>query len=73
MQFDWHADPISRATRIDQNYKNTQNVRRFLAQECGDTFKFNRPFMAWMKSGVPQTMGEVADEWMRLHKADTGV
>lgn len=73
MPFDWHADPISRATQIDGNYKNTQNVRRFLTQACGASFKFNRPFMAWMQSGVPKTMGEVADEWIRLHEAGTGV
>ena len=27
--FDWHGDPISRATPITKTYRNTQNVRRF--------------------------------------------
>ncbi|WP_429280418.1 DUF6434 domain-containing protein [Paraburkholderia sp. GAS41] len=42
--------------------RNTQNVRRFLTRECGETFRFNRSFMAWIKSGAPRNMGEVADE-----------
>jgi len=70
MKFDWHRDPINRATKIDATYKNTQNVRRFLASECGEAFRLDRSFMAWIKSGVPKTMGEVADEWIRLRKAD---
>ena len=68
-RFDWHADEITRATPVDDNYKNTQNVRRFLKQECGANFKFDRPFMAWIKDGVPKTMGDVADEWLRRQKA----
>ncbi|WP_245520944.1 MULTISPECIES: DUF6434 domain-containing protein [unclassified Mesorhizobium] len=26
--FDWHADPILRATPITKSYRNTQNARR---------------------------------------------
>lgn len=67
MKFDWHADPIDRATPIDAGYRNTQNVRRFMTRECGGTFKLDRSFMAWIKSGAPRTMGELADEWIRRH------
>ena len=49
--FDWHSDPITRATPVTETYRNTQNVRRFFRQECGDGFSFDRPFMAWMKDG----------------------
>ena len=73
MKFDWHRDPINRATKIDETYRNTQNVRRFLKSECGETFKFDRLFMAWIKSGAPRNMGEVADEWIRLRKVDGGI
>lgn len=65
--FDWHSDPISRASTIDAAYRNTQNVRRFFKAECGEQFKFNRPFMAWMTNGKPKTMGDAVDEWNRLH------
>lgn len=64
MSFDWHAGPITRSTPLDKNYRNTQKVRQFLIGECGDAFKFNRAFMAWIKSGELVTMGDVADEWI---------
>ncbi len=63
--FDWHAAPITRATPIDASYRNTQNVRRFFKRECGAAFKFNVPFMAWLKNGTEKTMGDAADEWLR--------
>ena len=33
--------------------------------ECGDGFKYDRPFMAWLKAAVGKTMGDAADEWHR--------
>ncbi len=68
MSFDWHAGPINRSTPLDKHYRNTQKVRQFLLGECGATFKFDRAFMAWIKSGTPSTMGDVADEWLRMHR-----
>ncbi|WP_374384536.1 DUF6434 domain-containing protein [Dongia sp.] len=63
--FDWHGGKITRATPVTSSYRNTQNVRRFLIAHCGPGFKFDRPFMAWIKDGRPKTMGDVADEWKR--------
>ncbi len=63
--FDWHCDRITRATPVTPTYRNTQNVRRFLRSQCGDGFKFDRPFMQWIKDGAAKTMGDVADEWLR--------
>ncbi|WP_095064281.1 DUF6434 domain-containing protein [Pseudomonas sp. Irchel s3f19] len=68
MSFDWHAGPITRATPLDRNYRNTQKVRQFMVGECGDGFKFDRTFMAWIKGGEPVTLGDVADEWLRRRK-----
>jgi hypothetical protein len=65
MTFDWHSAPLSRSTVIDNHYKNTKNVRRFLTQECGENFKFDRDLMAWIRSGAPKNLGDVADEWVR--------
>jgi len=65
IKFDWHRDAISRDTPIDKNYRNTQNVRRFLKKKCGTAFKFDRGFMAWIKDGEKKTMGDVANEWRR--------
>jgi hypothetical protein len=62
---DWHAGPITRDTQVTDDYRNTQAVRRFLKSQCGEHFKFDRPFMAWIKDGRGKTMGDVADEWLR--------
>jgi hypothetical protein len=70
MAFDWHKDAITRETPITRGYGNTQNVRRFFKAQCGDGFKFDRSFMAWLKSGTPKTMGEAADEWRRRKASD---
>ncbi|MDI7048242.1 DUF6434 domain-containing protein, partial [Escherichia coli] len=50
MNFDWHSGHITRTTLVDKNYKNTQNVRRFLTLECGPEFRFDRDFMAWIRN-----------------------
>jgi hypothetical protein len=67
MDFDWHGATITRHTVIDANYRNSQNVRRFLLAQCGPNFKFDRDFMVWIHDGAAKTMGDVADEWMRRH------
>jgi hypothetical protein len=63
--FDWHGGQITRATPITKSYRNTQMVRRFFKAECGNDFKFDRTFMAWLKNGKEKTMGDAADEWLR--------
>ena len=68
VDFDCHGAKITRATPVTSSYRNTQNVRRFLVAQCGAAFKFDRPFMAWIKDGKPKTMGDVADEWTRRQK-----
>ena len=65
MQLDWHSALITRDTTVTGSYKNTQNVRRFMLEHCGESFKFNREFMAWIIDGTPKTMGDVVDEWLR--------
>ena len=67
--FDWHSDPITRAAPITGTYRNTQNMRRFFRAECGDHFKFDRPFMARLIDGAPKTMGDTADAWLRRENA----
>jgi hypothetical protein len=67
--FDWHSDAIARSTPITASYRNTQNVRRFFQRQCGSHFKFDRPFMAWLKNGTPKTMGDAVDEWLRRARA----
>ncbi|WP_394781447.1 DUF6434 domain-containing protein [Undibacterium sp.] len=68
MDFDWHGNPITRATRVDGAYKSTQNVRRFMVLQCGPEFKFDRDFMAWIKDGTSKNMGNVVDEWLKRNR-----
>ncbi|HEY0286705.1 MAG TPA: DUF6434 domain-containing protein [Pseudomonas sp.] len=65
MAFDWHSDAITPSTRVDDRYKNTQNVRRFMIEQCGADFRFDRDFMAWIRNGASKTMSDVVDEWQR--------
>lgn len=71
MTLDWHSAALTRSTVIDKSYKNTQNVRRFLTQECGENFKFDRDFMAWIRSGAAKNLGDVVDEWVRREEGST--
>lgn len=63
----WQA---GRKPGIDETYRSTHSVRRFLTLECGEASKFDRAFMAWIRRGARKNMGDVADEWIRLHNAD---
>jgi hypothetical protein len=63
--FDWHGGEINRGTVITTSYRGTQKVRRFFKAECGDDFKFDRSFMAWIKEAVGQTLGDAVVEWKR--------
>ena len=65
MTMDWHSAALTRNTPLDKNYRSTQNVRRFLISQCGEAFKFDRAFMAWIKGSEKLTLGDVADEWLR--------
>jgi Domain of unknown function (DUF6434) len=68
-EFDWHAGLIARDVPVTASYRNTQNVRRFLKSQCGEGFRFDRPFIQWIRDGTPKTMGDVADEWLRRSRA----
>ncbi len=63
MAFNWHSDQITRNTSVCAGYKNTRNVRRFMLEQCGPDFRFDRSFMAWIKDGTAKSMGDVVDEW----------
>ncbi|MEQ8710399.1 MAG: DUF6434 domain-containing protein [Rhodospirillales bacterium] len=70
-EFDWHSDQIGDDTPVTGTYRNTQNVRRFLKSRCGPDFRFDRPFMLWIKNATPKTMGDVAEEWSRRKSQGT--
>ncbi|WP_457978930.1 DUF6434 domain-containing protein [Ectopseudomonas composti] len=63
-QIDWHKHHIDDSTLITDNYKTTQNVRRYFKSKFGDNFKFDRNFMLWMKTATGLTMGDASQEWV---------
>jgi hypothetical protein len=67
VNIDWHSSSLTRLTIVDKDYKNTQNVRRFMMDECGPDFRFDREFMAWIRNNSPKNLGDVVDEWKRRH------
>jgi len=68
-RFDWHRAPLTVHTVITDNYKNTQNVRRFFMQNAHPAFKFNIAFMQWMKANVGKTLGDAVAEHHRQREA----
>ena len=64
--FDWQMEMLSLDTFITDNYKNTQNVRRFFILHCGDQFHFSIPLMAFMKTHIGMTLQHAVNEWQRL-------
>ncbi len=65
-KFDWSSEHLTRQTKITDNYKSTENVRRFYLKEIGPQFKFNVKFMHWMKSNVNLSLGESIQEWHNI-------
>jgi len=39
-----------------------------MLEHCGPGFKFDRPFMAWIRNDRPKTLGDVVDEWLRRNE-----
>ena len=37
----------------------------FSRSQCGADFKFDRPFMPWLKKAAHKTMGDAVDEWLK--------
>lgn len=69
---DWHCGLITASTPVNEEYRSTQNVRRFLRASCGSRFTFDRELMQWITDGKSKTMGEVAQEWLRRRERGGG-
>lgn len=71
-KFDWHKEVLSPTTVITNSYKNTQNVRRFFLQHCGEKFHFSIPLMDFMKNNCGKTFQDAINEWKRLTELSKG-
>ena len=67
-KFDWHGGELSLKTIITDNYKNTQNVRRFFSEQLGKKFNFNVKFMNWFKDNIGNTLEDAINEYKRLEE-----
>ena len=63
-KFDWHSAELSLETVITDNYKNSQNVRRFFKAHAGADFKFNIRFMNWMRENSGKTLREAVAAYL---------
>jgi hypothetical protein len=59
-------ESISLEKQIQANYRNDKFHREFFKSIIGKRFKFNVPFMNWMKSNSNKTYQQAVDEWLRI-------
>ena len=59
--------PLSLDAKIPEGYKNDERHRAFFKSEIGEHFKFNVPFMNWMKENSGRTYKEAIAEWNRIN------
>lgn len=66
-RFDWSKESICDDTVITDNYRNSQNVRRYMQSKVPD-FAFNISFMEWMKANTGKKMSDAVDYYIILHQ-----
>lgn len=57
---------LSLEAKIPEGYKNDELHRAFFKSVIGNHFKFNVPFMNWMKENAGKTYKEAVAEWKRI-------
>lgn len=67
--FDWHSAQLTPETPLTDNYRNSQNVRRFFKQHLGPRFAFSIPFMAWLTENTGKTLADACAYWHHLENA----
>ena len=65
---DWHRDRLTPETRIGNEYRSTQNVRRFFQAHIGQHFRFTIDFMLWMRTNPAMSLGAAVREWKRRYE-----
>jgi len=62
------VESITLESIIPAGYRNDERHRAFFKAEIGEYFKFNVPFMNWMKANAGKTYSEAVLEWKRIYK-----
>jgi len=58
--------------KIPEGYKNDEIHRAFFRDVIGDHFRFNVPFMNWMKKNAGCSYRDAVNEWQRIDKDKKG-
>ncbi|MEM6307413.1 MAG: DUF6434 domain-containing protein [Pseudomonadota bacterium] len=74
-KFDWHGADLTDNTVITDNYRNSQNVRRYFKARLGHGFSFNIAFMSWMKDNVGKTLADAVAVYptLKTKSSDTKI
>lgn len=59
---------LSLESTISKEYRNDEKHREFFISVIGEHFKFNVPFMDWMKENHGKTYSEAVCEWKRIYE-----
>lgn len=59
---------ISLDSRIEPNFKCTENHRAFFKEEIGEGFKFNVAFQKWLKENTGKTYQDAVDAYYEIQK-----
>ncbi|HBS06714.1 MAG TPA: hypothetical protein DEA96_17225 [Leptospiraceae bacterium] len=59
--------PLSLNSRIPDNYISDERNRQFFKSHIGKHFKFNVPFMNWMKENPGRSYREAIDQWNKIY------
>ena len=62
-------DELNLEAIIKPGYRSDERHRAFFKEKIGSHFKFNVPFMNWMKSNAGSTYREAVEEWHRIDQA----
>lgn len=60
------AGPIALEDAIPASYRSDERHRAFFQSVIGKRFRFNVPFMNWMKQNAGKTYRAAVQEWQRL-------
>lgn len=65
-KFDWNNEILNDETIITDNYKNTENVRKWFINKIGKRFRFNTKFMNIMKISAGITLHQASVLWLEI-------
>jgi len=67
-EFDWNHEVLTPETLLTDNYRNTENVRRFFKSYIGPHFRFTVTFMNWIKQNSGKSLKQAQTQWINLQK-----